>query len=383
MEKSNVIKPLGNAKLLDPSVNYNIGQDPLSKKPLKMVYADPDKLKQNIMQQLRVLDLQCYCNAGKWYNLPMDMTSRFLESKLYYKGQLAFFYCEDLGEFFIMPFTLDGDKANGLDAYGRYSWIKPVPFNNSADYNKTPLEEYLCKLSLKVRYAPVTDVREEDIYDIMTHSAVIIQDYTPQLNVMNIIPRSVIMEPLLDVMADCIPFMRTSLITQTGITGMRVPDHDQAFAQISTASQAYLISALKGLPWVPVEAGMELQELVGKNAAKAEEFMLAMQSLDNYRLSLHGIKNSGLFEKKAHELQTEADLNGGAVGLVLQDKISSRQDAATIINSIWPIGLWYEPSETQTKADMNGDGVLYDRNETGENSGVDNGGQENDNDGRI
>ena len=42
---------------------------------------------------------------------------------------------------------------------------------------------------------------------------------------------------------------------------------------------------------------------------KIEEYMLAMQSLDNLRLSGYGIDNGGLFEKKAHELQTEADIN--------------------------------------------------------------------------
>lgn len=42
--------------------------------------------------------------------------------------------------------------------------------------------------------------------------------------------------------------------------------------------------------------------------------------------------------------------------------------------------MWCEPAENITGADRNGDGVVYDRNEAGENSGVasdDNGGTEN------
>ena len=62
--------------------------------------------------------------------------------------------------------------------------------------------------------------------------------------------------------------------------------------------------------------------------------MLAMQSLDNLRLSGYGIDNGGLFEKKAHELQSEADINGGPVGLVMQDGLSIRQNFCNIVNSI-------------------------------------------------
>ena len=108
--------------------------------------------------------------------------------------------------------------------------------------------------------------------------------------------------------------------------------------------------------------------------------MLAMQSLDNFRLSGYGIDNGGLFEKKAHELQSEADINGGPVGLVMQDGSSIRQNFCNIVNSIWGIGMWCEPAENVSGADMNGDGVIYDRNDSGQSSGVestDNGGKEN------
>lgn len=82
----------------------------------------------------------------------------------------------------------------------------------------------------------------------------------------------------------------------------------------------------------------------------------------------------GLYEKKAHMLQSEADLNGGPVGLVLQDAVSIRQNFCNIVNSIWGIGIWYEPSETITKTDNNGDGVMYDRDDEAQSSGYDNNG---------
>lgn len=90
-----------------------------------------------------------------------------------------------------------------------------------------------------------------------------------------------------------------------------------------------------------------------------------MQSFDNLRLSGYGIDNGGLFEKKAHELQTEADINGGPVGLVLQDGLTIRQNFCIIANSIWGLGIWCEASETATGIDRNGDGMEYDDTSAG------------------
>ena len=367
-----------------PNVQWMIeaGIDPKTKLPMKLGLSDPVALKENIKRQLRIIDEQDHVNKGKWFNIPLDITSQTLQRMLYYKGQLALFYCKDLEQFFILPFTLAAPDGNGLDVLGRYQYIRPIAYNAGAADDpeekkriKSPIEQYLSTLTLKVRYSPLTEITEEDLYN----SAVIIQDYTPQFNSMNVLPRSILVESLLDTMAECIPFMRTSLILGTGVTGMRVQDADQS-QEVTDASLSMLRSALCGLPWIPIEAQVELQELTGKNMGKAEEYMLAMQSLDNFRLSTLGIDNGGLFEKKAHELQIEADLNGGPVGLVMQDDITIKQDACNIINSIWGIGMWYEPSETVSKADANGDGVYYDRNEAGENSGVETGGNNDDTD---
>ena len=35
--------------------------------------------------------------------------------------------------------------------------------------------------------------------------------------------------------------------------------------------------------------------------------------------------------------------------------------------------MWYEPAENIIGADTDGDGLMYDRNESGENGGIDNG----------
>lgn len=86
-----------------------------------------------------------------------------------------------------------------------------------------------------------------------------------------------------------------------------------------------------------------------------------MQALDNFRLSMYGLENGGLFQKKSHMLEAEQKMNNGNIGLIMQDGLTLRQDFCNIINSIWGIGIWCEVSETVSGADRNFDGELADK----------------------
>lgn len=373
-----------------PNVGWmpGAGIDPKTGFPIKAMMGDPTYLKNAIKKQLRDIDKKDAINKGKWYNIPCDISSQDIERMLYYKYKLCLFYNKPLDRFFILPFTLNPDDGIGLDEIGRYTYIKPVAYVGGATDDekegkrkKTPIEEYLSQLSLKVRYAPVTpeqimNMTDEQYEDLINNSAVILYDYSLGLSNNDNVPKSVLMEPLLDVMSEIIPYARTNMITSCGIKGIRVGDSDE-ISNVYEANEGIKTGAMNGQAYVPIEGKLEFQELTDNNTGKVQDYFLTLQSLDNYRLSLHGIDNGGLFEKKAHELQSEADINGGPVGLVMQDSTTIRQDFATIVNSIWMLGLWYEPSETISKADVNGDGLLYDRNENGENSGMDTGGNEN------
>ena len=320
-------------------------------------------LKEDIKKQLRLIDEQDAVNRYVWYNLPMDLPSQEIERMLYYKGQLCFYYDKDLEEFYFMPYALDGT----IDFYGRYNTVHPVPMTSGSDDKAGKAQaQYLAEKKLKCVYG--IKMPDEIDEDTVLNSCVLLHDYTKQLS-QNIIPRCTVNDPLLDVMSECVPYMRTALISGSGIKGMRVNDGDQADA-VNDASRGLVKAALTGEPWVAIEGSVEFQELTDGAVLKAEEYMLAMQSLDNFRLSTYGIDNGGLFEKKAHELQSEADINGGPVGLVMQDGLSIRQNFCNIVNSIWGLGIWCEPAQNIMGADIDGDGLVYDRNDAGQNSGM-------------
>ena len=353
-------------KITPLELYYQAGIDPKTRLPLKLG-GSKESLKSDVRKFLRLVDEQDAVNRYVWTNLPCNITSQELERMLYYKGQLAFFYMEDLETFYFMPYALDGT----IDFYGRYNTIHPVPMT-SGEEKEEETDEYKAKAKVlsEIKLDCVYGVVDENNLSekLLTKSCVLLHDYSKQL-AQTILPRVTINEPLLNVMADCVPFMHTSLMLGTGIKGVRVQDADQE-SNVSDANRSMYNAALTGNPYVPIIGTIDFQELTDGPVAKAEEYMLAMQSLDNLRLSGYGIDNGGLFEKKAHELQTEADINGGPVGLVLQDGLSIRQNFCNIVNSIWGLGIWCEPAQNVMGADIDGDGLVYDRDDDAENTGI-------------
>ena len=310
------------ARLPDLETFYAAGIDPKTGLPLKLLSGSKKALKENVKKFLRLIDEQDAVNRYVWYNLPANITSQELERMLYYKGQLCFFYDKDLEEFYFMPYALDGT----IDFYGRFNTIHPVPMTSGTDDKGTKAQaQYLSEKKLKCVYGikMPEDIKPEDL----TKCTVLLHDYSKQLSQL-ILPRVTVNDPILETMAECVPFMRTSLLLS-----IRVQDADQA-QNVLDGARGLEQAAITGEAFIPIVGDIAFQELTDGNTAKSEEYMLAMQSLDNLRLSGYGIDNGGLFEKKAHELQSEADINGGPVGLVLQDGLSIRQNFCNIVNSI-------------------------------------------------
>ena len=349
---------------LDPIIAAGI--DPKTGLPVKVIGSSPCFLKENIKKQIRIQDEQAAVNRYTWYNLPDGINSQMLERMLYYKGQLCFFYYEELDTFYFMPYALDG----GIDFYGRFKRVHPVPFSNgSSESDKeenVEIEKQRAVLSTK-KLTPVYDViLPEDLIEAgvekLYTSCVLLKDYTEQLS-QTIIPRQILNDSIIDVESECIPFMRTALIRATGVKGMRVGSQDE-MTNVQTANDSMLDAALTGKVNIPIVGQLDFQELNDGAVGKADEFMMALQSLDNFRLSTYGLDNGGLFQKRERKLVSEQEMNaagGGSIGLILQDGLSIRQRFCDIVNSIWGLGIWCDVSETASGSDKNLDGEISDQ----------------------
>lgn len=82
------------------------GIDPRTGLPLKATSSCKSDLKAQVKKMLRIIDEQDAVNRYKWYNLPCNLSSQEVERMLYYKGQLCFFYFDQLDEFYFMPYAL-------------------------------------------------------------------------------------------------------------------------------------------------------------------------------------------------------------------------------------------------------------------------------------
>ena len=336
---------MGRPNIPDLETLYMAGIDPKTRLPLRN--QSPCELKDNIKAQLRIIDETDAITRYVWHNLPDDITSDLMERVLYYKGQGAFFKIQD--KFFFLPYALDGS----IDVYGRYTGITPLPFNGTT---KTDEKAWITGLNRKPVYTPifVTELTE----DIWENGCVLLTDYPRQLS-QKVLSRQVMNDPLLDVMSEMIPFLRTALMNSTGVQGMRVNNENEK-ANVFSANEIFKRAALMGDKNIPVVGNVDFQNLTTGTVGQATDFMQALESLDNFRLGLYGIDNGGLFQKKAHMLETEQAMAGGATGLILQQGLTLRQEFCDVVNSIWGIGLYVTTSESVTGTDRNFDGIIED-----------------------
>lgn len=341
-----------NAKLPDITTLVQAGIDPKTGLPIR-VGEGGGPLKESIKASLRRMDEQDAINRFTWYNLPKGLTGQLLEKILYYRGQGAFFYMDTNDTFYFLPYALDGT----IDVYGRFNRITPLPFAGGTTSNEDGKEKpWIVGLSKKVAHEVI--LPQDLNYDDFLDSCVLLHDVSTGLAQTNI-ARHISAEGILDVMSDCIPFLRTALMSSTGVSGMKVGNQDE-YSNVDAASRAINSAALNGKKWIPIVGSIDFQEMTGTNVARAEEFLLSMQSLDNFRLSTLGLDNGGLFQKKSHKLEAEQEMNAGNVGLIMQDSLTLRQNFCNIVNSIWGLGIWCEPAETAIGIDRDYNGVVED-----------------------
>ena len=358
-----------NAKIVPYDLFAQVGISPTGL-PLKLGTGMRCNTKDDLIRKLRNQDKDLNVNMFDWSNTQLDLTSQDINRLLYYRGQLAFAYLEELDQFVLLPFAIDGN----LDMYGRARYIRLLPFTSSAeDKRAKTVEDYLANKRFKVvnTVKNIMDLKPEDL----TQSAVILYDYTPTLSY-NVIPMNVMNQVLIDLEAEIYAFMRTNLINASGVTGIRVQDENSA-DEVGDANKALLTAALTAQKYVPIIANVDFQELTVANG-NTQEFLQAAQAVRNLRLALNGIPTSGVYNKSQYVSTGEADLNAEGetdAALTFQDRYTRRDEFCNIVNSIWYIGIDVLPSENVVHADLDANGAVFD--DQTDNHDAEQGGQEN------
>lgn len=345
---------MGGPNLPDYKTAIMMGIDPFTKQPTRV--ANECNIKEKIRMNLRIMDEQEAINRFKWYNLPDGIDSQLLERIIYYRGQAIMFYDDTLEKFFFLPYALSGR----IDPYGRFLQVKALPFlgGTTTDEKKGKLKVWTDTIIRKPIYSLEEILSDPEKYNVKDY-CIILKDYTPQEGE-NIVPRKELQEKILDLMSEAFPMARTNLIANSGIQGLRVSEEDSK-KQVEVMSQMIKRSALNGEPFTAVFGPTEFQQLTGGGTSKVQDFLMYMQSLDNFRRSCYGLKSGGVFEKKAHELQAEAMVNQSNTDLIYMDSLKRRQDFCDLVNLVFGLTIWCEASETATGLDANMDGSTVDQ----------------------
>ena len=331
-------KGTGKAGLPDIQTLIKMGIDPKTGMPLKMTEsADYGAYK----RLLRIIDEQDAINRFEWENLPLTINGRELERLLYYRGQLVFFKWE--GKYYLMPYALDGT----IDYYGRYNTVHPVPMTSGQEKEEESTE-YKNKLALlsMIKLDICHNLNEIENFDLSTAEVkdtlnkgigVILKDYSNQLP-QCIVPRYSINDCLCGLEADALCFLSTAMFMGSGLTGVRVSDAD-SYKNVVNGAAGLRKYARNGIAWIPIIGTVDFQELAGNSRVAIQDYFLAMQSLDNFRLSTYGLDNSGVFEKGSHILEEENNINQQKYHFVLRDSKDEREKFVEIVNKIFSLNV--------------------------------------------
>lgn len=365
---------MGKGKPVLPNIKDLIaaGFDPKTGLPLKFLGKDKtgsENLLSEMLLIMQNIDRQDSINRYVWYNLPSGIDGELLERMLYYKGQLCFFYMKESGDFYILPYTLNGT----INMYGRFNSISPVPFNGTNFDNEGEQKPWISGLVKKPVYEiqDILELEEEDLYN----SCVLLHDYSKGISE-TILPRFLINQPLIKLEAECIPLMRTSMIVNTGVSGMKVNNQDE-YQNVAYANDSFESAALNGERYVPIVGSVDFQNLDTRGQNTIQEYAQTMQTLDNLRLSTLGLTNGGIFQKQGTILQSESDNATVNTQLILQEGLKIRQNFCDIVNSIWGLRIWCEARQDESVFEPSSE--QEDPNDKYENENNESDGGNNDN----
>lgn len=295
--------------------------------------------KKNIAEMDRIQFIERY----EWKNLP-NITPTQLERLMYEKGQLMMFYSEETDKYYYLPYSLEGT----IDVYGRYNNVKPVPMGTTyeelKERNKV-LYDFLSGINREVAKT------EEDLNAGMktTHCALLF-DRTPGLSE-TIVSRNILADEIIKFQAETIPFLRTTLINDTGTKAIRVTNADEQ-SSVALANAAKIRAAKTGQGFVSIVGALEFQDLNAGGTAQTTEFLQSYQAIDNIRKSFMGLGSGAAFEKNAHMLQSEQSMNSQSADDVLEDGLNVRKKFCEIANKIFGTNISVEKKEKQQELPM-------------------------------
>lgn len=284
---------------------------------------------ENYRRAIRVLDLQQAVSRYEWKGLPNGMNGELLERMLYFRGVVAIW--KDAEENYqILPVAMTSIDKDNIDFYGRWKYVKPMPFNGKSDL------ENLQYLGLVTRQAVWSENGIDYSGTKITPelAAVVLFDYTPQLS-MSILSRSILQEAFIDSQAEILTLERSALIQKSLPYMLRI-DNQSMLAAMQNEIDGVEYATFNGKWAIGFQDRIEGVDLKNQMRDRnIEDYWRAYESRNRLRQELLGINNGGTFMKAAHLLQSEQEENAAASEKVLIDGLYQRKLWCKLVNAMF------------------------------------------------
>lgn len=279
-----------------------------------------------------------------WINVPFGISADIIERILYYRGRGVFYYNEDLEKFQFLPFALH----DIVDEYGRFTMCNSLVFTGSDSEKKDKKREIRAvKENIELVYdLPYNKDMLENIRKKKNYG-IILNDSSLGLSQQPII-RANYVKSVLHLMATMMQIINTAIFGSADHSLLQVEseaDYDALNAQIDAINQ----DILKGRRFTGLIGTFPITPLKTSSTYDVEGLFATYNSLSNLLKTINGIANSGLFDKKAHLLQEEQNLNETNADDIYYNGLRMRQEFCLMVQAYYGYPVWCSSKRTITE----------------------------------
>lgn len=330
----------------------------------------------NIMRQQNMIET---IERYMWVNVPFGLTPDLIERLLFFRGKGVLYFNDKVDKFQFLPFALNGV----IDEYGRFTMCNTLPFtgvdseagDNRKKKNKTT--QTLVYQELPLVYDLPFAKEHFDYIKNRKSVGIILNDSTLAISQQPVI-RSNYVTPVLRLLANIIQIINTAIYGVADHSILQVENQSE-FESIQMQINAINQDILKGHRFTPVVGKLPITPLKTGNTADLEGLFNTFNSVQNLLKTITGVANAGVFDKKAHLLQSEHNLNGSNADDIYYNGLRARQEFCLMIQAYYNYPIWCESKRGMTEAQaervMSGETNDADntqiRNDTGGNNNAD------------
>lgn len=298
-----------------------------------------------------------------WTNVPFGLTPDLIERVLFFRGKGVLYFNDAVGKFQFLPFALN----DTIDEYGRYTRCNTLPFIGVDEVKKDPNSKKRMVSAVMEDLELVYDLpyNEEMLRMIREKKPVgiVLNDNTLAISQQPII-RANYVKPVLHMMATLMNIINCAMFGAADHNVLAV-ENESELKSINQGIDAINKNILNGKRFTAITSPLKIEPLKTSNTADLEGLFNTFNSLSNFLKSITGVANPGVFDKKAHLLQEEQQLNGSNADDIYYNGLRQRQEFCMLVQAYYGYPIWCESKRAMSE-------VQAENMATGETSDPDN-----------